>query len=160
MITMIKGDLFFVKSGVIAHGCNAMGVMGSGVAKTMRELYPVAFSTYKMYVENSKLQGKNVLGTINPVRIDDQLTIVNLITQSSFGRNSNIRYVSYDAVDDCMKSLGLFMIETLQTQRKRVSLNMPKIGAGLGNGDWDVIKSIIKDRIDNVIDLDINIYFQ
>ena len=32
MIQYKKGDLLSVTKGIIAHGCNAQGVMGSGVA--------------------------------------------------------------------------------------------------------------------------------
>ncbi len=36
MITYKQGDLMKASETYIAHGCNAQGVMGSGVAKAIR----------------------------------------------------------------------------------------------------------------------------
>ena len=41
-----KGDLFQTEIKTIVHGCNAQGVMGSGVAKIIRDKYPKAYDRY------------------------------------------------------------------------------------------------------------------
>jgi len=43
-----KGNLFETDILHIAHGCNAQGVMGSGVAKIVKEQY---FDAYRFYAE-------------------------------------------------------------------------------------------------------------
>ena len=49
-----KGDLLKTEIPYIAHGCNAQGVMGSGVAKVIREKWPLAFQVYwEDYIEAS-----------------------------------------------------------------------------------------------------------
>lgn len=40
MIKHIKGDIFQSSADVILHQVNCQGVMGSGVAKQVREKYP------------------------------------------------------------------------------------------------------------------------
>ena len=50
------GDICSVNSGIIVHGCNAQGVMGSGVAKAIRLKYPQVFEDYKNF--------KNQFGTV------------------------------------------------------------------------------------------------
>lgn len=40
MIEYRKGNLLDITSGVIVHGCNMRGVMGSGVALAIRNKYP------------------------------------------------------------------------------------------------------------------------
>ena len=37
------GDILSVANGIIVHQVNAQGVMGSGLAKQIREKYPMAF---------------------------------------------------------------------------------------------------------------------
>lgn len=136
MIEYRKGNLLDVKEGIIAHGCNARGVMGSGVALAVKEKYPEAYRVYRQYCEDEP----NILGHYMFVAVSPTLAIANLITQSSFGRDPNVRYVSYDAVDDAFKDLSQI------AKNSNLTIHIPKIGAGLGNGDWNVISAIIESR--------------
>jgi O-acetyl-ADP-ribose deacetylase (regulator of RNase III) len=142
-----KGDLFQTEIQTIVHGCNAQGVMGSGIAKIIREKYPKA---YERYVNEHNTNGLN-LGKLVVVPCGDRVKdfanykiIVNAITQEFFGRE-NDRYVSYDAVDDVMTRINNFAEMYGITQ-----IAMPQIGAGLGNGSWEVISAIIEHRLINV----------
>jgi len=135
-----KGDLFQTDIKTIVHGCNAQGVMGSGVAKIVRDDFPKA---YERYVKEYKLHNHLNLGSIITVPCDDKI-IVNAITQEYFGRDGE-RYVSYDAIDDVMKKLNTFNDVYGITE-----IAMPQIGAGLGGGSWEVIEAIIENRLDKV----------
>lgn len=111
--------------------------MGAGFARQLRELHPWA---YKNYVEQRML----TLGDIYPVWeepiYNEGMCIVNAITQGSYGYKG--RYVSYDAVDECMMKLNEFMHAKEYTE-----VSMPMIGAGLGGGSWDVVSKIIDHRL-------------
>lgn len=82
-IEYINGDLFSTNVRTIAHGCNAQGVMGSGVAKIVKALYPEAFSEYRAVNIKSGL----VLGEIItvPCKNKDKI-IINAITQKILRR--------------------------------------------------------------------------
>ena len=138
MIEYRKGNLFAEKHDYIVHGCNSEGVMGSGVAKIIREIYPKAYKDYiDEYLENgSKLQ----LGQIIPSMQPDGTIIINAITQGAYGYDRQ-KYVSYDAVDMCMEKLRIAMIGVDS------EITMPKIGAGLGGGNWEIIEAIINHRL-------------
>lgn len=56
------------------------------------------------------------LGEIILVETKGKL-IVNAITQDNYGRDPNIRYVSYDAVADCFSSLQKFLDKKLHLLR-------------------------------------------
>lgn len=130
-----KGNLLNVESGIIAHGCNAQGVMGSGVAKGIREKFPTAYKHYK-YKYDEHGYGLH-LGDVHVIPITEKhLYVANMITQEVYGTSGN-RYVSYDAVDECFDNL-------FARNRYKYPVNIPKIGAGLGGGDWSVIESIIE----------------
>lgn len=134
MIEYRKGDLLDVTSGVIAHGVNCQGVMGSGVAKAIREKYPKAYISYRKmcYAQEDSYK---LLGEVLYVEVAKNLAIANCFTQDFYGTNK--RHVNYEAVAKCFSELHDQVAGFDQ-------LNIPKIGAGLGGGDWNVIESIIK----------------
>lgn len=142
MIEYIKGDLFSTDVEVIVHGCNNKGVMGSGVAKIIRDKYPEAYKEYKSTSEigYNKYNRDLPLGCIIPKKTNNK-HIINAITQDGYGRD-NYKYVSYDAVDDCMINLNSYCLE-----HNLSTVAMPKIGAGLGGGNWEVIAAIIEHRL-------------
>ena len=147
MITYKKGNLFDTPDRVIVHGCNAQGVMGSGVAKMIRERFPKAFQRYyehclsstDKYNNTADLLGVNVIVSA-PHAISGQLyTIHNVITQNRYGKDGK-QYVSYDAVDTGMWSVAMSV-------GLQAGISMPKIGAGLGGGHWPIIEAIINHRL-------------
>lgn len=156
MITYIKGDLFQDKHPIIAHGCNSMGVMGSGVAKIVKEKWPEAFKLYNRICSDHFLNNTEatLLGTNILAHCNDGTIIVNCITQHSYGRTKE-RYVSYDAVDDCMRLMGEGIKFSTADDAVPPYVAMPMIGAGLGGGDWKVIEAIINHRLK---DIDVHVY--
>lgn len=135
MITIHKGDLLSVDKGFIVHGCNAQGVMRSGVAKQIREKYP---KVYKKYIQEHARKPLKV-GDIIPVQVTDDLVIINAITQKYYGREENHRYVSYDGLDLAFQRINSYI--------GKGELHFPLIGAGLAQGNWYVIEEIITDKI-------------
>jgi len=133
-INYIKGDLLSVTSGIIMHGCNAQGVMGSGVALAVRQKYPKAYEKYKEEIQRGFLG----LGDLQLVEVQENLFIANAITQEFYGRDKKV-YVSYEAINSCFETLF-----TLANAIGHSVLSIPKIGAGLGGGDWDMVLEVIK----------------
>jgi O-acetyl-ADP-ribose deacetylase (regulator of RNase III) len=131
-----KGDIFESPHRAILHGCNAQGVMGAGFAARLKQEHPYAYKEYRDAYEGGKLH----LGTILLVKAGKRL-IIHGITQQYYGRE-NRRYVSYDAIAHVMSAVE----ETLYGQ----VVAMPKIGAGLAGGDWNVIASIIESELKTV----------
>lgn len=132
MIRYVKGDLLASNMSVIAHGCNCHGVMGAGIARQIRERWPNVYEVYRLRHQVMGLE----LGTILPVRTLDGRLVVNCMTQKDLG--SDGQYVDYDAIERCMAAMDA------NAQAWGVAeIGMPKIGAGLGGGDWDRIEDII-----------------
>lgn len=132
-ITYVNGDLLASSERVIAHGCNAKGVMRSGIAKAIREQYSQAYNDYySTYVKQRGLNLGQVIVTELPER-----TILNIITQEDYGYYKNVQYVSYGAIKD-----GILNINQLGYDR----VAFPLIGAGLANGNWKDIAAIIEEN--------------
>lgn len=138
MITAyIKNDLFATELEYIAHGCNCQGVMGSGVAKIVKEKYPTAFDEYKNKCDRELQYGtyqNRLTGTVQYVPQPDGKIIVNMFTQIKFGKTG--KYVSYDAIYECFRAI--------EDNIKIAKLAIPRIGAGLGGGQWNIISTIIE----------------
>ena len=130
MIEYRKGNLLDVTEGIILHGCNAQGVMGSGVALAIKQAYPEAYQEY--------LNDSMILGFISDYWVNYDLVIINGITQEFYGRDGK-RYVNYKAICD------VFTQAVSMGRLYGFTLNFPKIGAGLGGGDWNIIEQLIND---------------
>lgn len=141
MIRYVKGDLLASNLKVIAHGCNCHGVMGSGIAKQIRSKWP---NVYEVYNLKHRVLGLE-LGTILPVRTLDDRIVVNCMTQYDYGKDGSL-YMDYNAVDRCMVAINSNVEVWGVTE-----VGMPKIGAGLGGGNWDRIEDIIVRNAKNFI---------
>lgn len=149
MVKMIvrNGDLLKnVSNGHIVSGCNAQGVMGSGFALAIKKMYPGAFADYIKH--HNTAQGLT-LGVAYPYAVNDKLTIWNAITQEGFGQP--FRNVSYDAIETCFAQIN----ESIHTDQESVGrmehspeIHIPMIGAGLGGGNWNIIRTIIEETVD------------
>lgn len=131
----ILGD---VRYGVIIHGCNAQGVMGSGFAKEVKTRFPAVYEAYILAAQDGLK-----LGQIIPVQVGPHKYIVNAITQEFYG-NDGRRYVDYDAVKKCFEETDAFMYSLPISPRE---LHFPKVGCGLGGGDWEIISKIIDNAV-------------
>lgn len=143
MITYKVGDLLEVKKGILAHGCNTQGAMGSGVARLVKEKYPGAYASYVRDLDAG--YGLGDVSFWSPLGLDDksEFFIANALTQVNMGSDGK-KYVSYDAVDRVFQTL------TRAAQMGIYEIHIPKIGAGLGGGDWGVISAIIQHRCKDV----------
>jgi O-acetyl-ADP-ribose deacetylase (regulator of RNase III) len=141
---IIKGDLIeLAKKGefdVIAHGCNCFCTQKSGIAKQMSE----EFGTDKFPLETCRNGDINKLGNIdykifNNAKNYMSLAVVNCYTQYDFGRDKSKVYVDYMAITLCMKKINHIF--------KNARIGLPKIGCGLANGNWDIIKTIFEKEL-------------
>lgn len=146
---VIIGDMLTgVDKGIIVHGCNAVGVMGSGIAKLIKDKWPEVFMSYARHCMDIEHRIDR-LGTVDFVQVSDNLYIANAITQEIYagyqGQRHSGPYVSYDAVSRCFNKIGKF------AKDHGLMVNYPLIGAGLAQGNWD----IISERIDKALPDDI-----
>lgn len=133
-------NICLVTDGVIVHGCNAQGVMGSGVAKQLRAKYPEIFYDYAESLMVYGVSDINPLGQVVFVKVSKSLTVANAITQEFYGRDGE-KYVSYIALKSCLEIVA-----------KRFGSSTPihipyLIGAGLGGGDEEAILRIIETKL-------------
>lgn len=146
MLIYKTGDLLEAEEPIILHGCNARGVMGSGVAKAVRAKYPEAYDDYMAMHDGRGLKLGNVYWTW--LDYPTGLRIVgNAITQANYGRGGN-QYVDYDAIKTVFLWTKDFITHNDALPERPIAI--PRIGAGLGGGDWDTIAEIIETTMDDI----------
>jgi len=114
---------------VVIHGCNCHCLMGGGIARQIKEIFPQAYQADLKTIKGDRSK----LGNFSSAIIDDKFTIINAYTQYNI---SNVRVsVDYEAIKGVMKKV--------KQQFSGMRIAYPKIGAGLAGGNWNVISKII-----------------
>ena len=138
MVNYVKGNLLDSDCDYICHQVNCQGVMGSGIAKQIRERWPFVFTSYQNYCSRHLGPSNDLLGNIWGVRIDDSRWVVNMFSQDNFGYDGS-RFTSYDAFAKCLTAIR-------NRLSQNVTIGFPKnIGCGLGGGNWKVISALIEE---------------
>lgn len=144
----VHGDLLsaFEKDyvNVIVHGCNCFCIMGAGIAKTIKQKYPIV---YKKDLETEK-GSKSKLGTINYVEIDRKTgpgIIINAYTQYEIGTPKHEIQMRYKAIESCFNEIYKKFPD------KRIGI--PKIGCGLAGLEWKLVRPIIEEQFKGDITL-------
>lgn len=143
-ITFVKQDLTISDAQYICHQVNCCGKMNSGVAKAIREKWPVVYTTYKevfkIYIKKYNKLTNELLGSILTVDIADHKPVapmvINMFAQESYGYDGK-RYTSYDAFWSCLGHIR-------ESIPKGSKIAFPyKIGSDRGGANWDVIYTMI-----------------
>ena len=122
-------SLFEFPADGFAHGCNTKGVIG-GLANDVFQKLPDMKEVYKM----ACLQGTFEGGDIFPCDFES-FWVYNLFTQVEPGASADIGLVR-----DCLTKLRDHMVEN-----EVKSINLPKIGCGIGGVDWSEVKPVIEE---------------
>ena len=135
MIKHIKCDIFKSGADVICHQVNCQGVMGSGIAKQVREKFP---TVYKAYIEwCSQNKPEYLLGRAQPINAKGEMIIVNIFAQENFGYDGKC-YTDYNALKNGLK--------TVRLNFKNNTIAIPYLmGCHRGGGDWNVVYKMIEE---------------
>lgn len=133
-IQIINGDLLEASEDILGHQVNCQGVMGSGIAKILRDRYPNLYPEYKKYCDQHTPD--RLLGHCQLVQTGEKYT-ANLFGQLNYGR-SKTRYTDYAALEQALTTLKT------EAQAKGLSVALPyNIGCGLANGEWSVVEEML-----------------
>lgn len=137
MIEIVNGDLLKADLPVIAHQTNCLGVMGGGIAKSIKNRWSNVFTQYKSLctnvIHNHKLLGRTQICATNDTPIKE---VANLFGEYSFTESVapyENRHTDYDALRNALASLKEKLI-ILGYDKVGIPY---KLGCGLAGGDWD-----------------------
>lgn len=136
-IKEINGNLLDTDAELILHQVNCQGKMNSGVAKAIREKWPIVFEEYIKLFSKDFFVVK--LGICQPVSVTDNQKVINMFSQDNYGYDGKM-YTSYDAINTC---LGKVKDYCVNNGYKRIALPY-KMCCCRGGANWDVIMAMIK----------------
>ena len=129
---------------VMLHVSNCQGVMGSGVAKVVKEKVPSAYANYLEFYRNDK---ENMLGDYS---YSDDGYVVNLHAQEFYGYDGK-QYLSYDALRASLQNLlwdakngfgHIFL-------KGKTTFAVPyKMGSERSGGDWNEVQKILTEMLE------------
>lgn len=138
MIRHIKCDIFESGADIILHQVNCRGVMGSGVAKQVRDRYPDVYTSYKNLC-NDMRDPSILLGTAQFVKIDGYTYIVNLFAQDKYGYDGK-QYTNYLSLGSCLNEVRMHTLPDNEV------IAIPyRMGCDRGGGDWNVVYGMIEE---------------
>lgn len=140
MIKVVEGDILLAKEEIIGQQVNCQGVMGSGLAKSIRAEYPNVFKEYKEFCDMFD-EPIERLGQVNFFEVEEGKYIANLFGQLEYGRDKSVQYTDYKALYRALR----FLKNVAKINEMSVALPY-NIGCGLANGDWDTVYGMI-DRV-------------
>lgn len=138
MITAKEGNLLDSGCDIICHQVNCKGVMGSGLAKQVKEKFP---EVYNCYLQScSKKAPSQLLGHVDIVVICNKkpFGVANLYAQDGYGTDK--QYTDYKALESCLNQVKL--CADCHTESCRIGLPY-KLGCGLAGGNWEIVYNII-----------------
>lgn len=142
MIKYVYGDLLDSPAQVLVNTVNTVGVMGKGIAKDFKSMYPKMFLQYKKICENNLLDIGKLWIYYTP-----QKWILNFPTKKHWRSKSEYEYIK----------LGLEKFVATYKEKKITSIAFPKLGCGNGGLDWEVVRPIMEEYLDS-LPIDVYVY--
>ena len=127
------------KATVIAHICNDVGVWGAGFVMALSSRWT---EPQFMYLAEFMKPVPPKLGETIWTPVEYGVVVANMIAQQGVKpRPSNLPLVNYFALNKTLDKVGDFCV------RSKAVVQMPRIGCGIGGGDWNVVEGIIQDKL-------------
>ena len=122
MLMYVQQDIFKSPAQVIVNTVNTVGVMGKGIAKRYKEIYPDMYKQYQKFCEQHLLD----IGKLWIYKSDTKW-ILNFPTKKHWRNPSKIEYIE--------QGLKKF-VETYE-EKGVISISFPQLGCGNGGLDWE-----------------------
>lgn len=120
---------------ILGHQVNLRGVMGTGIAKQIKNVYPTVFSVYRETVTTQDL----ALGSVQLIRVGPSRWVANIAGQDGYGSG---RQTDYAAFRTAIQKLA----DLVDGTSLRVGLPYG-IGCGHAGGSWSTIERILLEEL-------------
>jgi len=148
MIAIKKsGDLLKEDVEAYVNTVNCVGVMGKGIALQFKLRYPQNYHLYKMACDRNEVKiGKMFITEING--LFGKKYIINFPTKKHWKGKSRLEYIE-KGLDDLVLQIRKLKIK---------SIVIPPLGCGFGGLSWNVVRSLIEQKLEPVKDVKIILY--
>lgn len=144
MIQYVVGDATYPQGDggkYIVHIVNNEGKWGRGFVVALSGRWQEPEQRYREWCrkKNDERWGEFQLGNVQFVPVQNDITVVNMVAQDGVSptpHDGRVR-VKYWALEQCLLHVAR------EAMRDRRSVHMPRIGAGLGAGKWELVEEIV-----------------
>jgi len=138
---IIEKNILEVEKGIICQQVNCQGKMNSGLAKQIREKWPIV---YQEYIKLSEIWNNDFqrLGQSQLIKIEENLYVLNFFGQLNYCYDGQ-RYTDYSALQ-----MGFKKFATTAENHVYFPFNF---GACRGGGNWEIILNMIEYYFPNAI---------
>lgn len=141
MITYVRTNIFESRAEVLVNTVNTVGVMGKGLAKEFKRIYPDMFESYQQFCEDGTL----IIGKLQVYKTPNKW-ILNFPTKANWRSPSKMEYIE--------QGLQKFVEHYARLGIK--SIAFPMLGCGNGGLSWeDEVKPLMEKYLNP---LSINIF--
>ncbi|MFA5312792.1 MAG: hypothetical protein WC375_05635 [Methanomassiliicoccales archaeon] len=130
----------------VIHCCNDVGGWGSGFVVAISKKWAKPEAEYRkwakegMYIDHGQ-PVDFILGSIQSVKVEPNIVVVNMIGQRDVKPNNKIPPVRYEAIRQCLSKVSEL------AKKYSASVHAPRFGAGLAGGEWTTIEKIIEETL-------------
>lgn len=147
MIVYKNGDIFNEDAEAIVNTVNCVGVMGRGIALQFKKRFPENFKAYesackKKVVIPGKMFVYKTGSLIGPKYV------INFPTKRHWRGASRIEDIES----------GLQDLEKVIKELKITSIALPPLGSGLGGLDWNDVRTLIENKLSQILDVNIVVF--
>lgn len=144
MITYVVGDLFKSPARAIVNTVNTVGVMGKGIAKDFKTIYPEMFQKYQFICEKNQFQ----VGQLWLYKTNHKW-VLNFPTKKDWTQPSKLEYIK----------TGLEKFASTYADKGITSIAFPMLGCGNGGLNWEDVRPLMEKYLKNLpIDIYIHLY--
>ncbi len=138
MVKEMTGDLLRDGKGALCHQVNYQGVMGAGIAASIRKILPP--KEYDRYHRYCMIHGADALGKVLWIHLPmTGRVIANMFSQRDWAAETD-SLTDYVAMKKCFRRVHSY------AARFKLPVYIPGyIGCGIAGGDWNMVKGIIDD---------------
>lgn len=147
MIHYTTGNVLDAEADALVNTVNTVGVMGKGIALMFKEAFP---ENYRVYAEACKA-GEVQAGRVHVTENQDLMGprwIINFPTKKHWRGKTRLEWI--DA--------GLEDLKRVIREHNIRSIALPPLGAGNGGLDWESVKPRIEAALDELEDVDIQVF--
>ncbi len=132
---------------LIAHVTNNSGGWGRGFVLAVSKRWRAPEARYRHRHEERRL------GITQFVQVTDEITVANMCAQDGYPRRERPVPIDYVALEECLVEIAHYAGGFVTGHA--MTVHMPRIGCGLGGGDWRTVEWILNRKL---LDIPVTVY--
>ena len=142
---LLEIDVEEIRTDVIVNPVNCVGIMGRGLAKVMKSIYPWAYDDYLKKCKSSGLKPGEIIISIHPPRLIEferpPPIIIHAATKNHWRNRTKIEWI-----EPILKQINGFM-QSVPSK----TIAIPKLGCGLGGLSWELqVRQLFEEEFNDV----------